>query len=395
MVTAESAPCLMLVAGEASGDLHGATLSRALRREAPGWRLLGMGGPRMAEAGVRLLDNPIGHAVVGGSEALSRVPRLFRAFRRLSKEMRATRPRALILIDFPEFNLRLARVAKRREIPVIYFIPPQVWAWRRWRARLLARLATEVLAVFPFEPPIYEAAGARVQFVGHPLLDVLPNRLSREGARPTLGIPADATLIGLLPGSRREEVERLLPSMAEAARQISEKIPQARFLLALAPTVEPAWVERVLREVSLNLAQVRGRTYEVMAAADLLLVASGTATLEAALIGTPMVVCYRVSRLSELIARRLIRVPWVSLPNIVSGRAVVPELLQENATGPRLAEEALGLLGNPERLRAQRLALGDLKGALGSPGVGERVARRILELAGSPHSAPSGTARSS
>lgn len=374
----------MLVAGEASGDLHGATLSRALQRQGPGWRLVGMGGPRMAEAGVRLLADTVSHAVVGAGEALSRLPRLFRAFRTLRKEVMAQRPRAVVLIDFPEFNLRLARVAKRLRIPVIYFIPPQVWAWRRGRARLVARLATEILAVFPFEPRIYEAAGARVEFVGHPLLDVLPNGLSRKDARPALGVPLDATLIGLLPGSRREEVERLLPPMAEAARRIRETIPQARFLVAPATSVDPALVERLLRNAPLELAQVRGRTYEVMAAADLLLVASGTATLEAALIGTPMVVCYRVSRLTGMIARLLIRIPWVSLANIVSGRAVVPELLQDNATGLRLAEEAVSLLRNPEALKAQRLAFAELKGALGTPGVGERAARRILEVAGYP-----------
>ncbi len=384
MVTADSSPCLMLVAGEASGDLHGATLSRALQRQGPGWRLVGMGGPRMAEAGVRLLADTVSHAVVGAGEALSRLPRLFRAFRLLRKEVMAQRPRAVVLIDFPEFNLRLARVAKRLQIPVVYFIPPQVWAWRRGRARLLARLATEILAVFPFEPRIYEAAGARVEFVGHPLLDVLPNGLSRNDARPALRVPLDATLIGLLPGSRREEVERLLPPMAEAARRIRETIPQARFLVAPATSVDPALVERLLRNAPLELLQVRGRTYEVMAAADLLLVASGTATLEAALIGTPMVVCYRVSRLTGMIARLLIRIPWVSLANIVSGRAVVPELLQDNATGFRLAEEAVSLLRNPEALKAQRLAFAELKGALGTPGVGERAARRILEVAGYP-----------
>lgn len=374
----------MLVAGEASGDLHGATLSRALQRQGPGWRLVGMGGPRMAEAGVRLLADTVSHAVVGAGEALSRLPRLFRAFRTLRKEVMAQRPRAVVLIDFPEFNLRLARVAKRLRIPVIYFIPPQVWAWRRGRARLVARLATEILAVFPFEPRIYAAAGARVEFVGHPLLDVLPNGLSRKDARPALRVPLDATLIGLLPGSRREEVERLLPPMAEAARRIRETIPQARFLVAPATSVDPALVERLLRNAPLELVQVRGRTYEVMAAADLLLVASGTATLEAALIGTPMVVCYRVSRLTGMIARLLIRIPWVSLANIVSGRAVVPELLQDNATGLRLAEEAVSLLRNPEALKAQRLAFAELKGALGTPGVGERAARRILEVAGYP-----------
>ncbi len=374
----------MLVAGEPSGDLHGATLSRALRRQAPGWRLVGMGGPRMAEAGVRLLADPTGHAVVGIGEVISRLPRLFGAFRLLSKALRAHTPRALILIDFPEFNLILARVASRHQIPIVYFIPPQVWAWRRGRARLLARLAAQVLAVFPFEPPIYEAEGARVEFVGHPLLDTLPEGLSREGARTGLGVPADAIVIGLLPGSRREEVTRLLPPMVEAARRIRERISHVRFLTAPAPTVDPALVARLLGEAPGDLVQVPGRTHEVMAASDLLLVASGTATLEAALIGTPMVVCYRVSRLSGLMGRFLLRMPWVSLVNIVAARAVVPELLQQNATASRLAEETVSLLNNPERLGAQRLAFRALKGTLGTPGVGERAAHRILELAGYP-----------
>ncbi len=372
----------MLVAGEASGDLHGAVLSRELRRQAPGWRLVGMGGPRMAEAGVRLLADPTGDAVVGAGEALSRLPRLVRAFRLLSRQLRTDRPRALILIDFPEFNLMLARAARRLQIPIVYFIPPQVWAWRRGRVRLLARLGVRVLAVFPFEPPIYEAAGAHVEFVGHPLLDALPSGLTREGARAGLGVGEHATLIGLLPGSRREEVERLLPPMVEAARRIREQVPGVGFLVAPAPAVEPLLVERLLSAAPPDCAQARGRTYEVMAASDLLLVASGTATLEAALIGTPMVVCYRVSQFSALLGRLLITIPWVSLVNIASGRTVVPELLQENATGARLAEEAVGLLKNPERLHAQRLAFKDLARTLGTPGVGERAAARIFEVAG-------------
>ncbi|MBI4610690.1 MAG: lipid-A-disaccharide synthase [Candidatus Rokubacteria bacterium] len=381
-MTVSGSPCLMLVAGEASGDLHGATLSKALRRQAPGWGLVGMGGPRMAAAGVELVADPTAHAVVGTREAISRLPCLLRAFRLLSKTLRMKQPRALILIDFPEFNLMLARVARRLRIPVVYFIPPQVWAWRPWRARLLARLAAQILTVFPFERAIYEAAGGRVEFVGHPLLDVLPNGLTRAGARHALGVLPETILVGLLPGSRREEVERLLPAMATAARRIRESIPRAEFLAAPAATVDPALVEGALRGAAVHLRQVPGRTYEVMAAADLLLVASGTATLEAALIGTPMVVCYRVSRFSEWTARALMRVRWVSLANIVAGRGVVPELLQHDATGPRLAEEALRLLESPDLLSAQRLAFGELKGTLGSPGVGERAAQQILRVAG-------------
>ena len=341
-----------------------------------------MGGARMTEAGVRLLADVTEHAVVGTGELLTRLPWFVRAFRSLCQTLRSERPRALVLIDFPEFNLLLARVARRLGVPTVYFIPPQLWAWRPWRARLIARLGIRVLAVFPFEAVIYETAGARVEFVGHPLLDSLPVGLDRARARADLGISEDAILIGLLPGSRQEEVERLLPAMAEAAGRIRERFPVARFLAAPAPSVDPGLVTRLLRAAPVEIRTVQGRAWEVMAASDLLLVASGTATLEAALLGTPMVVCYRLSPLSSLIAPLLVTARWISLPNIIANRAVVPELLQDHATGTGLAEEAMTLLKHPERLRAQREAFKDLKQALGAPGVGERAASRVLEAAG-------------
>ncbi len=344
-----------------------------------------MGGRRMAEAGVHLLADLTGHAVVGLDDALSRIPRLLRAFRVLYGELRGSRPGALVLIDFPEFNLMLARLARRLGIPIVYFIPPQVWAWRPWRARLIARLATRILAVFPFEPPIYQAVGGQAEFIGHPLLDVIPNGLSRDRARVDLGAPEGAIVVGLLPGSRREEVERLLPEMLDAARRIRGVMPGTHFLLSPAPAVNRELVKRLLINPLPDVRELAGRTYEVMAAADLLLVASGTATLEAALIGTPMVVCYQVSRFSELVARSLIRTQWVSLVNIVAGRTVVPELLQDAATGGRLAEEAVDLLKRPDQREAQRRAFVELKTTLGTPGVGERAAQRILEVAGWRH----------
>jgi lipid-A-disaccharide synthase len=379
---AAAVPSLMLVAGEASGDLHGATLARHLKRLAPSVALVGMGGPRMAEAGVGLLSDVTRLAVVGGSEAVRRVPALYRAYRRLVSRLEEGPPRAVVLIDFPEFNLRLARRAKRLGIPVIYFIPPQVWAWRRGRVRLIARLTTCVLVVFPFEVPLYEAAGARVKFVGHPLLDGLASPPTRRESRESLGIPAETPLVGLLPGSRREEVGRLLPEMVGAAALVREARPDARFVLALAPTVDRVLVNSLLATAPVEVSVAAGKTYEVMAASDLLLVASGTATLEAALIGTPMVVCYRVSRVSHLAGRLLIRIPWISLANIVAGRAVVPELLQDDASGARLAAEALRLMGSPTALGAQREAFAEIRGRLGTAGVGERAARSILDIAG-------------
>jgi lipid-A-disaccharide synthase len=338
----------------------------------------------MAEAGVALLSDVSRLAVVGAMEAVGRLPGLYRAYRGLVRRLKERPPRTVVLIDFPEFNLRLARTAKRLGVPIVYFIPPQVWAWRPRRARLIARLVTRVLVVFPFEVPLYESVGARVEFVGHPLLDRLTCPPSRRQARDGLGVAADATLVGLLPGSRKEEVERLLPEMAGAAARIAEARPDAQFVLALAPTADRDLVSALVAASPLKISIVSDATYDAMAASDALLVASGTATLEAALIGTPMVVCYRVSRLSEAMGRLLIRIPWISLVNIVAGRAVVPELLQDGATAGRMAREALALLASPSACEAQRAAFAEIRRTLGVAGVGERAARSVLEVAGLP-----------
>jgi lipid-A-disaccharide synthase len=386
-MSANAVTTIMLSAGETSGDLHGGTLCRALRDLEPGLGLVGMGGPRMAAAGMEVVADPTSHAVVGTSEAVGRLPGLYRAYRLLVRRLREAPPRALVVIDFPEFNMRLARQARRAGVPVIYFIPPQVWAWRRGRVRLIARLASRVLAVFPFEPPLYQAAGVAVEFVGHPLLDVLPVGLDRADARKALAVAPDHTLVGLFPGSRREEVARLLPAMLDAARRLADtsEATAPRFLLGLAPSADRALVDGLVAAARAAggpavevLAQ---RTYDVMAAADAILIASGTATLEAALLGAPMVVCYRVSRFTEVISRLLIRIPWISLPNIVAGRAVVPELLQDDATGERLAAEVRRLLAEPGVAAAQRAAFADLRGRLGEPGVGRRAARAVLAAA--------------
>ena len=375
---------IMLSAGEASGDLHGGMLCRALRELSPGLRLFGMGGGHMAAAGMEVIVDPTGHAAVGTSEAVGRVPALYRAYRAMGRRLLADRPRALVLIDFPEFNLRLARRARRAGVPVVYFIPPQLWAWRAGRVRQMARRVTRVLAVFPFESPLYERARVPVTFVGHPLLDVVPLDLTRDEARRRLGADPGHALIGLLPGSRPGEVERLLPPMLEAARRLAAADGRRRFVLGRAPTVSHEQVATILRQSGPGIPPidlVSARTYEVMAAADTLLIASGTATLEAALLGAPMVICYRVSRLTELLARALTRVRWIGLPNLVSGRAVVPELIQGEVTGARLAEEAARLLEDPVAATAQRAAFKDLRARLGEPGVGRRAARAVLDTA--------------
>ncbi len=376
---------ILLSAGEVSGDLHGSGLCRALRRLDPGIRLVGMGGPRMAAAGMEALVDLTAHAVVGGTEAVGRLPRLFHAFRVLRARLGRDRPRALVLIDFPEFNLQLARSARRAGVPVVYFIPPQLWAWRRGRLRTLARRVSRVLAVLPFETALYERAGVPVSYVGHPLLDVVPARLTRAAARGRLGLGPDEPVLGVLPGSRREEVTRLLPTMAGAAAGLARSGVVSRIVLALAPGLERTAVERVLRATEpgeQRVEIVQDATYDVLAAADAALVCSGTATLEAALLGTPMVVCYRMSFVTAALVSLLLRTPWASLPNNILGRAVVPELLQYRLTAARLEAEALRLLRDPDAGAAQREAFRELRRVLGDPGVAERAARAVLDVAG-------------
>ncbi len=385
-MTAGDDRLIMLSAGEASGDLHGATMCRALRALDPGVRLIGMGGPRMAAAGVEILVDPTAHAAVGTSEAIGRVPGLYRAYKILVRRLWDARPKAVVLIDFPEFNLRLAKQARRAGVPVVYFIPPQLWAWRRGRIRQMARRVTRVLAAFPFETSLYEEAGVSVEFVGHPLLDVVPSDLDRMKARQRLGVAEGQTLVGLLPGSRRQEVGRLLPPMLDAAARLAFGHGGRCFVLALAASVDRGLVTALLARASETgsppVDVVEGLTHEVMAGADVLLIASGTATLEAALLGAPMVVCYRVSRLTEAVARLLNRLPWISLPNIVAGRGAVPEILQDEVTGARLSSEAERLLVDPGAAAAQRAAFKEVRSRLGQPGVGARAARAVLKVVG-------------
>lgn len=370
----------MIVAGEASGDLHGAALARALARLAPSRRLFGMGGRNMAAAGVELLADITTAAVVGGSEVFRRLPVLYRTYRSLCAALATDRPGVLVAIDFPGINMRLARVARRAGIPVVYFIPPQIWAWRPGRARTIRKRVSLVLAVFPFEVALYRGAGVSVELVGHPLVDAVTAAPSREAARIALGVAASHTLVGLLPGSRREEVERMLPVMRAAVLQVRARQPGVRVVAAAAPTVEAGLIERYLDGLD-NARVVHDATHAVVRAADAVLVTSGTATLETALLGTPMVVAYRVSVASDILVRELVRVPWMSLVNIVLGRRLVPELYQEQVTGERMGNELAHLLGDPAARHAQCQGFSELAAELGRPGVAERAAGLVLRLA--------------
>lgn len=375
-----------IIAGESSGDLHGASLARAILGRRPDTELLGLGGPRMAEAGVEVVRDVTAHAAVGIVEAVGSLRAVHRAFRHMVALLDQRRPDAVVLIDYPEFNLRFARRAHQRGVPVVYYITPQVWAWREGRVRQIARYVDRLLVIQPFERAFYAGHGLDATFVGHPLLDVLSGYRHHGRFAAQLGLPQGRFVLGLLPGSRKREIGFLLGPMLEAAEQIDRELQGITVVMAPAPSVAREQYEAWRSRTPLDLHMFPGRTYEVMAAADLLLVASGTASLEAGIIGTPMIVTYKVSALSWLIGRLLVRnVRYCSLVNLATDREVVPELLQADATGPRLAERALAMIrdGGLERI-AHELA-DDVRPRFGQPGASGRAADAILALLDSSH----------
>jgi len=370
---------LLLVAGEASGDLHGADLVRVLRASVPDLEVFGVGGERLREAGMETVAD-VGQVATMGLKATGRLRALWHAYRTLARRLRADPPDLCVLIDFPEFNLRLARVAKRAGVPVLYYIGPQVWAWRRGRVRKIARRVDRLAVVFPFEPALYASRLAEVEFVGHPLLDRVRVTRGRAETLAAHGLdPARRTVL-LLPGSRLSEIDYLLPPLLDAVRRLGQD-GGLQFPLALAHTLPADEVRRRVRAAGLDVAVIEDDTYNLIAAADLALVSSGTATLECALLERPMVIVYRLGPLSYGLGRLLVRgVRYIGMPNIVAGREVVPELLQRQAKGPRIAAAARALLDDRARHAAMIEDLRDVRRRLGRGGAAGRAAAIALEM---------------
>lgn len=372
---------IFVSAGEASGDLHGAGLVRALYHQEPTARISCLGGKHLQQAGATLLVNNHDVAVVGVAEVARHLKSLLHAWRALNHYLTSERPELAIFIDFPEFNLLLARKARRLGCKIFYYISPQVWAWRRGRVRTLRRLVDRMAVVLPFEPEFYAQYGMTVHYVGHPLLDVLSEAPTHQEACQRHRPAGTNLLVGLLPGSRTGEIRMLLPILLEAAARIQAVRPEVAFILPVAATLSAADLEQQVREFStVPVRLVAADTWGVIRACDLILTASGTVTLEAAVLGTPMVIIYRVSKLSEPIGRLLIKARFAGLPNLIVGRAIVPELIQNAAQPQFLADTALSLLGEPKRLEQQRQGLATVGSLLGRPGVAERTARLALEL---------------
>ncbi|MEM7052367.1 MAG: lipid-A-disaccharide synthase [Acidobacteriota bacterium] len=368
---------LMIVAGEASGDLHGARMLRALRRRFPRLEAFGLGSTELREAGFEAVADSSEISVVGIVEALKILPRARRLFARLVKEAEARRPSAAVLIDSPDFNLRLARPLKDQGISVIYYISPQVWAWRKGRVHTIRRRVDRMLVLFPFEVDFYRRYGMDVTCVGHPLIDEVPQLEQRwqQGAPDQ-----EPYRIALLPGSRRSEVSALLPAMLGAVERLAREVP-LYVRLVKAQGLSRSWIEELIADASLSrqVEIVEEDRFAVVADSHLALTASGTATLEVGLLGTPMVVMYRLATWTYWLARRLVRLPHFSLVNLVLGREVVPELLQAEASAERTAVEALAILRDEARRRRLQEGLSELRPRLGSAGASERAAEAVAE----------------
>ncbi len=368
---------VMIIAGEASGDLHGAGVVRALRARNTEMDVFGVGGDRMEAEGMKLVYHIRELGFMGFVEVLKHLPFIKTMEHTLEQLVKLQRPDVLVLIDYPGFNLRFARIAKRYGVKIAYYISPQVWAWHRSRVKKMRGLVDKMLVIFPFEVELYRQEGIDAEFVGHPLLDVLDAQRDQDGFRKRHGIPSDGPLLALLPGSRKQEIEQIYPAMLGAVRVITQQTG-ARVCVGVAPTLS----EQYLRTMypTEGVTYVSGATYDVMANADFAIVTSGTATLETACFGTPLVVVYRTSWLTYAIGRMLVQVKNISLVNIVRGKGIVPELIQHDASPARIAGAVLRVMNDPSALEEMRSELSTVRGMLGQPGAAERVADHIIRL---------------
>jgi lipid-A-disaccharide synthase len=369
---------ILISSGESSGELYGALLVRELRQRLPPFEVFGLGGDALAGEGTRLVAHVRDLAVIGLLEVVRHLPRLRGIFRRVLAEVDRERPDLAILVDYAGFNLRLARELHRRGVPIVYYVSPQVWAWRRGRVRTIRETVRRMLVLFPFEPAFYAEADVPATFVGHPLVDLIHPAESRETARQALGLPPQPRLVAVLPGSRAQELRYNVPPLAGAVRRLAARKPDLQFVLAAAPNSDASWLRERLSGLPIRIVQ--GQTPAVLAAADLGLVASGTATVEAALTGTPMIVVYRVSPVSYFFGKPFVNVPHYAMANLIAGRRLVPELIQRDFTAEKVAAQAVAFLESPKVLLDIEQGLLDVRRALGGGGASRRAAEAVVAV---------------
>ena len=372
----------MISCGEASGDLYAGALAGAMRDLNPAVEVFGFGGGRMEAAGARLVGDYRGFSVTGLVEALRVLPKSWKMLKALSAEAERVRPDVFVAIDFPDFNFRLLPVMKRLGVPVVYYVSPQLWAWRPGRLETLKQYVSRMLVIFPFEQTIYEKAGVPVEFVGHPLVDLAVPARSRIEVLNAAGLNPQKPVVALLPGSRPNELTQILPTLADAALLIRRQAADAQFLIARAPALDDALFAPLdrLRKAGVPYSVMTSAADDVLSAADVVVTASGTATVQAALHGRPMVIVYRLAPLTFAIGRRFVRVHSYGMVNLVAGEPVVPELIQDAFTPESVARETLTLLTDESRAAAMRHALAGVRARLGAPGASARAAAAVLEI---------------
>lgn len=371
---------VMIIAGEASGDMHGAGLVREMLKIDPALKFYGIGGNKLQDAGVKLMVNASEMAVVGLTEVFFKLSKIIKVMDLMKKSLDEVRPDLVILIDYAGFNLRIARAAHNRGIKVFYYIGPQVWASRPGRIKSIKRFVDKMAVILPFEVDTYREKGFAVDYVGHPLLDLVHANYSKAESRKKFNLSKNKTTIGLLPGSRIAEVEKLLSEMLKAAAILSQRIPDVQFVLPLADSLQEDAVVKIISQTGIKVNVISGSTYEVISCADLAIVASGTATLETALLGIPMVIVYRISPLTYFIGKMVVTVKNIGIVNIIAGKTIVPELIQHEATGIRIAEEALSILTDGQRKREMIKQLAGIRARLGKPGAAMRAAEIAYKL---------------
>ena len=372
---------IFISAGEASGDLHAAAITKEILALDPSAQVFGMGGDALRAAGGEVVFDFKQYSIMGIVEIIKALPMFFALRDSFCKLMVERQPNCFVTVDYPEFNMRAAKVAKELHIPIVSYIPPSAWAWRPGRATMVAKLVTKVACIYPFAYDVYKAAGANVDFVGNPLVDIVHPSLPVAEAKAKVSKVEGRPLVLLLPGSRVKEITNVLPIMLEALPLIKAKLPNADFVLQKAPTIDTELLESILKTSFLPVRWVEGDNYDVMSACDAAIATSGTVTLEAALCGLPSVICYKANGLSVAIAKKMVRVKYIGLPNLIAGKEILPELIQEKLTPRNIAEGVLNFL-SADKHETIKQELKNVVDRLGAPGATKRVAELILKVAG-------------
>jgi len=371
---------ILISVTEVSGDIHAANLVEAIKRINPGTEFVGIGGERMQKAGVDVRSITVHMGTIGVLEGVKYYPFFLKIRSMMKKILMEERPHLLVLIDSRDFNLSIARLAKKFDIPAVYYVAPPVWAWPDHKGKRVARTLDRIIAIFPFEAEIYRECGAKVAFVGHPLLDIVKPSMSKEEVYHKFSLNSGGFIIGLLPGSREQEINNLLPLMLSTAAEVSKRLKNVQFLLPLASSVFADRITRMVNKSEVSVKIVTDGVYEVMNISHLLITSSGTATLEASCLGTPMIIVYKTSLSTWLMGKILLKLPYIGFPNILANKMIVPELLQFQAKPDRLSNLVLELLNHPQKLETMRMGLRKVVKKLGEPGAIDRAAKVIMEV---------------